>query len=171
VQEISSMPIHMADLGSDNYEQEFTLSLMENDEGTLDLIELAWSVSRTEPMASAKSAASRFPRPGSMRCPMPRCASSAPAIRNAVRAAVYQRRSEWRQGCHGLAAAVGPPFAECLSADNPCGGQHGLSADWMQGDGALRAAANPWHPEPSAFAGSVSQTHRATRNPRLEAGR
>lgn len=39
--EISSMPIHMADLGSDNFEQEFTLSLMENEEGTLDLIELA----------------------------------------------------------------------------------------------------------------------------------
>ena len=39
--EVSSMPIHMADLGSDNYEQEFTLSLMENEEGTLDLIELA----------------------------------------------------------------------------------------------------------------------------------
>jgi len=39
--EISSMPIHMADLGSDNYEQEFTLSLMENEEGTLDLVEMA----------------------------------------------------------------------------------------------------------------------------------
>lgn|SRR5487761_1083241 len=39
--EISSMPIHMADLGSDNFEQEFTLSLMENEEGTLELIELA----------------------------------------------------------------------------------------------------------------------------------
>ena len=39
--DLSSMPIHMADLGSDNYEQEFTLSLMENDEGTLDLIEAA----------------------------------------------------------------------------------------------------------------------------------
>jgi DnaK suppressor protein len=39
--EISSMPIHMADLGSDNFEQEFTLSLMENEEETLDLIELA----------------------------------------------------------------------------------------------------------------------------------
>jgi DnaK suppressor protein len=39
--EISSMPIHMADLGSDNYEQEFTLSLMENEEGTLGAIELA----------------------------------------------------------------------------------------------------------------------------------
>jgi DnaK suppressor protein len=39
--EISSMPIHMADLGSDNFEQEFTLSLMENEEETLDLIEMA----------------------------------------------------------------------------------------------------------------------------------
>jgi hypothetical protein len=26
----SRMPIHMADIGSDNFEQEFTLSLMEN---------------------------------------------------------------------------------------------------------------------------------------------
>lgn len=37
----SSMPIHMADLGSDNYEQEFTLSLMETEEGTLGAIEIA----------------------------------------------------------------------------------------------------------------------------------
>ena len=37
----SSMPIHMADLGSDNFEQEFTLSLMENEEDTLSAIESA----------------------------------------------------------------------------------------------------------------------------------
>jgi DnaK suppressor protein len=37
--DLSSMPIHMADVGSDNYEQEFTLSLMENEEETLDQIE------------------------------------------------------------------------------------------------------------------------------------
>ena len=37
--DLSSMPIHMADMGSDNFEQEFTLSLMENDGGTLALIE------------------------------------------------------------------------------------------------------------------------------------
>ena len=35
------MPIHMADVGSDNYEQEFTLSLLENDEDTLGQIEAA----------------------------------------------------------------------------------------------------------------------------------
>jgi DnaK suppressor protein len=39
--DITSMPIHMADLGSDNFEQEFTLSLMENEEETLAAIELA----------------------------------------------------------------------------------------------------------------------------------
>jgi RNA polymerase-binding transcription factor DksA len=38
---LSSMPIHMADLGSDNFEQEFSLSLMENDEVTLEAIEAA----------------------------------------------------------------------------------------------------------------------------------
>ena len=37
--DLSSMPIHMADIGSDNFEQEFTLSLMENDGGTLAQIE------------------------------------------------------------------------------------------------------------------------------------
>jgi len=39
--DLSSMPIHMADLGTDNFEQEFTLSLMESDSGTLDRIESA----------------------------------------------------------------------------------------------------------------------------------
>ena len=35
------MPIHMAELGSDNFEQEFTLSLLETEEGSLSLIEAA----------------------------------------------------------------------------------------------------------------------------------
>jgi len=39
--DLSSMPIHMADLGTDNFEQEFTLSLMESDAGMLDKIESA----------------------------------------------------------------------------------------------------------------------------------
>lgn len=39
--EATSMPIHMAELGSENFEQEFTLSLMEAEEDTLDLIEEA----------------------------------------------------------------------------------------------------------------------------------
>lgn len=37
--DLSLMPIHMADVGTDNYEQEFTLSLMQNDETTLELVE------------------------------------------------------------------------------------------------------------------------------------
>ncbi len=39
--DLSSMPIHMADIGSDNYEQEFTLSLMESGGSTLEKIESA----------------------------------------------------------------------------------------------------------------------------------
>jgi DnaK suppressor protein len=35
------MPIHMAELGSDNFEQEFTLSLLANEEDRLGMIELA----------------------------------------------------------------------------------------------------------------------------------
>lgn len=37
--DLSSMPIHMADIGSDAYEQEFTLSLMESEDDTLGMIE------------------------------------------------------------------------------------------------------------------------------------
>jgi DnaK suppressor protein len=32
---LSSMPIHMADIGTDNFEQEFTLSLLQNQEQSL----------------------------------------------------------------------------------------------------------------------------------------
>lgn len=39
--DLSSMPIHMADLGTDNFEQEFTLSLMQNEEEALGEIESA----------------------------------------------------------------------------------------------------------------------------------
>ena len=37
--DLSSMPIHMADIGSDNFEQEFTLSLMASEEDTLGAVE------------------------------------------------------------------------------------------------------------------------------------
>jgi DnaK suppressor protein len=39
--ESNGMPIHMAELGSDNFEQEFTLGLMEAEEDTLSLIDSA----------------------------------------------------------------------------------------------------------------------------------
>ncbi len=37
----SAMPIHMADIGSDAFEQEFTLSLMASEEDTLEAVERA----------------------------------------------------------------------------------------------------------------------------------
>ena len=39
--DLSSMPIHMADVGSDNFEQEFTLSLMQSEEEAIDQVESA----------------------------------------------------------------------------------------------------------------------------------
>jgi DnaK suppressor protein len=38
---LSNMPIHMADLGTDNFEQEFTLNLLHNEEQVLDEIAAA----------------------------------------------------------------------------------------------------------------------------------
>jgi len=39
--DLSCMPIHMADIGSDNYEQEFTLGLIENEQNLLKEIDEA----------------------------------------------------------------------------------------------------------------------------------
>jgi DnaK suppressor protein len=38
---LSNLPLHMADLGSENYDQEFTLGLIENEQGTLEQINAA----------------------------------------------------------------------------------------------------------------------------------
>ena len=38
---LSNMPIHMADLGTDSFEQEFTLSLLENEEQLLEEVNAA----------------------------------------------------------------------------------------------------------------------------------
>ncbi len=37
--DLSAMPIHMADIGTDNFEQEFTLSLMESESEILSQVE------------------------------------------------------------------------------------------------------------------------------------
>lgn len=39
--DLSSMPIHMADIGSDNFEQEFTLKLLQSEETNLGRIDAA----------------------------------------------------------------------------------------------------------------------------------
>ena len=39
--DLSSLPQHLADLGTDNYEQEFTLTLVQNSSEVLNKIELA----------------------------------------------------------------------------------------------------------------------------------
>ena len=44
--ELSSVPYHMADLASDNYEQEFTLGLIENEDE--ELVEIAAALERIE---------------------------------------------------------------------------------------------------------------------------
>lgn len=38
---LSNMPLHMADLGTENYDQEFTLGLIENEQETLEQINQA----------------------------------------------------------------------------------------------------------------------------------
>lgn len=39
--ELSNVPLHMADVGTENYDQEFTLGLIQNEQVTLELIDQA----------------------------------------------------------------------------------------------------------------------------------
>jgi DnaK suppressor protein len=75
--ETSTMPIHMADLGSDNFEQEFTLSLLETEEDTLAAIESALQRVEEGVFGSARNAAGLSQNRGSRRFPTPPCASNA----------------------------------------------------------------------------------------------
>lgn len=38
---LSNVPLHMADVGTENYDQEFTLGLIENEQETLELVNAA----------------------------------------------------------------------------------------------------------------------------------
>ncbi|MDE2507640.1 MAG: TraR/DksA C4-type zinc finger protein [Planctomycetota bacterium] len=38
---LSNVPLHMADVGTENFDQEFTLGLIENEQGTFDLVQQA----------------------------------------------------------------------------------------------------------------------------------
>ena len=38
---LSNVPLHMADVGTENYDQEFTLSLIENEQATLEQVQEA----------------------------------------------------------------------------------------------------------------------------------
>jgi DnaK suppressor protein len=38
---LSNVPLHMADVGTENYDQEFTLGLIENEQATLDQVQTA----------------------------------------------------------------------------------------------------------------------------------
>ena len=43
---LSNVPLHMADIGTENYDQEFTLGLIENEQGTLEQVNEAIGVVR-----------------------------------------------------------------------------------------------------------------------------
>lgn len=60
--DLSSMPIHMADIGTDNFEQEFTLSLMESDAGTLDKIESALERIEDATYGSCEECGAKIPK-------------------------------------------------------------------------------------------------------------
>lgn len=60
---LSNMPIHMADMGSDNFEQDFTLSLLEREGGTLQKIDEALSRLAEGTFGLCQDCGSTIPKP------------------------------------------------------------------------------------------------------------
>ncbi len=59
---LSNMPIHMADLGTDNFEQEFTLSLLQNEEQVLQEIAAALERIRQATFGRCEECQGEIPR-------------------------------------------------------------------------------------------------------------
>jgi len=60
--DLSSMPIHMADIGTDNFDQEFTLSLMENEGDALGQIEAALERIEDDTYGLCEECGSKIPK-------------------------------------------------------------------------------------------------------------
>ena len=61
--DLSTMPIHMADIGSDNFEQDFTLTLLESEEGTLEQIEIALARIADGTYGTCENCGATIPKP------------------------------------------------------------------------------------------------------------
>ena len=84
--DLSSMPIHMADMGTDAYEQEFTLSLMQSEEGTLGEIEGALERIEEGDYGSCVECSGRIPKMRLKAIPYtPYCVKCASEIESANR--------------------------------------------------------------------------------------
>jgi len=60
--DLSSMPIHMADIGTDNFDQEFTLSLMESEGDALKQIEVALERIDEETYGDCEECGAKIPK-------------------------------------------------------------------------------------------------------------
>lgn len=70
---LSSMPIHMADIGTDNFEQEFTLSLLANEEQVLQEIAAALERLDDGTFGRCEECGSDIPKPRLEALPYARC--------------------------------------------------------------------------------------------------
>ena len=61
--DLSTMPIHMADIGSDNFEQDFTLTLLESEEQILAKIEVALSRIAEGTYGTCETCGEAIPKP------------------------------------------------------------------------------------------------------------
>jgi DnaK suppressor protein len=70
---LSNVPLHMADVGTENYDQEFTLSLIENEQETLDQIHEALDRVARGTYGQCENCGGSIARPRLQAIPYARC--------------------------------------------------------------------------------------------------
>ena len=105
---LSNVPLHMADLGTDNYDQEFTLGLIENEQGTLELVNRG-----PEPHGKRDIRAMRGVRRADLQAAAP-----GDPLRAALHSAVH---GSWRVANEG-GRERGSRSLDCFSGRSPLGG-------------------------------------------------
>lgn len=80
---LSNVPLHMADVGTENYDQEFTLGLIENEQGTLELVNEALSRLEKGKFGLCVQCSEPIPKPRLQAIPYTRhCIRCARAVEN-----------------------------------------------------------------------------------------
>ncbi len=75
---LSNVPLHLADVGTDNFDQEFTLSMIENEQETLDQIEEALGRIDAGTFGKCEECGGTVAKPRLQALPYTRIASTAP---------------------------------------------------------------------------------------------
>jgi RNA polymerase-binding protein DksA len=152
---LSSLPLHMADMGTDNYEQEFTLGLVEKDRGLLREINSALAKIQNGTFGICEGTGKPIGKPRLEAQPWANTRSSTPARPSGRWASAWAGwgnirarqclRVDRRPACCARPLTSRPPVP-CVPSMPRFRGSRGLTAvsRWIEGPSPVRRRLPPW---------------------------